>query len=199
VVKTGETFAVNWPLVPFIGTHTEVGNTTAGLLLERVTSVPPIGAGALRVTVQRSVPVPVYETTPQEIALNVTETGVWPEPLRAMTAVPFGEELLEKINCPAAAPTDAGSNRTLRVADCDGINVSGNTAPLSEKPLPVKEGALMTTGALPTEDKLRDWAEGVFSATLPKAKLAELIASVGTYAFSCSPKLMDTPPSLAVT
>jgi hypothetical protein len=75
----------------------------------------------------------------------------------------------------------------------------GNTAPETEKPLPVKDGALMTTGALPTSDKVRVRVEGVFRATVPKAKLAELMSSVGTYAFNCNAKFREAPPALATT
>jgi hypothetical protein len=94
-------------MVAPIATETEAGTTTAGLLLERVTSAPPIGAAGLSVTVQRSLPGPVRETLPQEIALKATP---FPVPLRAMTAVPFVEELLERVSCPVAAPVAAGSN-----------------------------------------------------------------------------------------
>jgi hypothetical protein len=112
VVKTGKTFAVNWAPVPFIGIHAEVGATTAALFVERVTSVPPIGAGEPSVTVQTSLPPPVNDTMVQEIALNApgSDAWAWPVPLRVMMAVPLVDELLERVNCPETAPAAVGLN-----------------------------------------------------------------------------------------
>jgi hypothetical protein len=109
-VKTDETVAVNCALVPFIGIDAELGTMTAGLFVERVTSAPPLGADELSVTVQTSVPAPVNEEVAQEIALNATVEDACPVPLKAMTAVPLVDELLERVSCPAAAPATDGSN-----------------------------------------------------------------------------------------
>jgi hypothetical protein len=67
-VNTEDTCAGNSTLVPFAGTVTNLGTTTAASLLERLTSCPPAGAGAFSVTVQESVPEPVTDA-----ALQVSE------------------------------------------------------------------------------------------------------------------------------
>lgn len=58
-VVTEVTVAVNPALVAPAATVTEEGTVIAAWLLERLTTVPPAGAAALRVTVQASVPAPV--------------------------------------------------------------------------------------------------------------------------------------------
>jgi len=56
VVLTAETAAVNGEVSAPVETTTAGGNLTAELLLDRVTSVPPLSAADFRVTVQESVP-----------------------------------------------------------------------------------------------------------------------------------------------
>jgi len=56
VVLTAETAAVNEEVSEPVDTTTVGGNLTAALLLDKVTSVPPLSAADLRVTVQESVP-----------------------------------------------------------------------------------------------------------------------------------------------
>ena len=56
------TTALNFALVELADTTTEVGTATAdALLLNKLTLNPPLGAGALRVTVHESFNVPVAE------------------------------------------------------------------------------------------------------------------------------------------
>jgi len=93
---TDETVAVNAALVALAATVTVAGTVTAALLLERLTLCPPLGAAALSVTVQASVPDPVMDELPQESALNVT--GETPVPLSEIVAVPLVEELLVIVN-----------------------------------------------------------------------------------------------------
>ncbi len=56
VVLTAETAAVNEEVSEPVDTTTVGGNLTAALLLDKVTSVPPLSAADLRATVQESVP-----------------------------------------------------------------------------------------------------------------------------------------------
>jgi hypothetical protein len=70
VAPTDSTFAVKDVLVAFAGTVSEAGTVTPGLLLERVTLNPPLGAAALSVIVQESLPETVMEALAQESVLN---------------------------------------------------------------------------------------------------------------------------------
>jgi hypothetical protein len=51
-------------------TVTEAGTVTAALLLARLTVNPPLGATALKVTVQATVPAPVSDPLEHESALS---------------------------------------------------------------------------------------------------------------------------------
>ena len=79
-----------------------------------------------------------------------------------------------------------------------GFKVTGKVPPDSVKPVPVNAAELMVTGAFPLELSVTGNVVGVFSVTLPNAKLAGLMVSVGTAAFNCRAKVFDTPPVLAV-
>jgi hypothetical protein len=70
-VLTVETVAVNPALVAFAGTVTVAGTATAALLLDRLTTSPPLGATAFSDTVQASEPEPVMEALLQDSALKV--------------------------------------------------------------------------------------------------------------------------------
>ena len=91
--RTDDTVAVNAALVAFAGTVTLAGTVTAVLLLDRLTTSPPLAADAFSVTVQASVPDPVMEPLLQEMPLNAAGTAV-PVPLRVITAAAPVEELL---------------------------------------------------------------------------------------------------------
>jgi hypothetical protein len=66
------TVALKAALVALAGTVSEAGTVTVELLLERLTVNPLLGAGALRVTVQASVPAPETEPLEQVSALKTT-------------------------------------------------------------------------------------------------------------------------------
>ena len=66
------------------------------------------------------------------------------------------------------------------------------------KPVPDSVAELMVTGAVPLEVSVTGNVVGVFTVTLPNARLAGLMVSVGTAAFNCKAKVFDTPPVLAV-
>jgi hypothetical protein len=56
----------------------------------------------------------------------------------------------------------------------------------------------MVTGDVPVDVKVTGSVVGVFTVTLPNATLAGLMVNVGTAAFSCTAKLLETLPALAV-
>jgi hypothetical protein len=70
---TAEKLAAKLAEVDPVPTVTEAGTLTAGLLLPRLTTDPPLGAAVLSVTVQSSVPAPVIDESSQLSPLN---TGV---------------------------------------------------------------------------------------------------------------------------
>jgi hypothetical protein len=59
----------------------------------------------------------------------------------------------------------------------------------------------MVTGAVPVEVNVTGSVDGVFTVTLPNARLAGLIVNVAVplAAFSCRAKLLETLPALAVS
>jgi hypothetical protein len=56
----------------------------------------------------------------------------------------------------------------------------------------------MVTGAVPVEVSVTGSVDGVFTVTLPNARLAGLMVNVGTPAFNCRAKVLEMPPALAV-
>ena len=176
-VVTEATVTVNEVVVALAGTVTVAGTVTAALLLDKLTAKPPVAAAEVKVSVQVSVPEPVMDDVLQFIPLNAADT--LPVPVRLRIEVFPLAELLEMVNCPVAAPADAGSNCTLRFAVCPEVKVIGKVAPETEKPAPVTAAELTVTGAVPVDDKTIDWLVAVFTATLPKARLVALMFSVG--------------------
>ena len=77
-VGTAAIVAVKTALVAPDGIETALGSETAAFPLERLTIIPPLGAAALRVTVQESVDAPVIEKFPQvkPASVGVEETPV---------------------------------------------------------------------------------------------------------------------------
>ena len=76
--------------------------------------------------------------------------------------------------------------------------MTGKVAADIVKPVPLSVAELIVTGAVPVEVNVTGSVDAVFTVTLPNAKLAGLIVNVGTAAFSCSAKVLETPPALAV-
>ena len=97
------------------------------------------------------------------------------------------------------APVAVGSNCTSSVIARVGFKVTGKVAPDIVKPVPVNVAELMVTGAVPVEVSVTGSVDGVFTVTLPNARLAGLMVNVGTPAFSCRAKVLETPPALAVS
>jgi hypothetical protein len=115
-----------------------------------------------------------------------------------MTTVPLVDELLWMDSWPVTAPVAAGSNCTSSVIARLGFKVTGNVAPDIVKPVPLNVAELMITGAVPVEVNVTDSIAAVFSVTVPNVKVVALTVNVGTAAFSCSAKLLETLPALAV-
>lgn len=97
-----------------------------------------------------------------------------------MAIVPLPAQLLPIVSCPVAAPEAVGSNCTSRVAVCPGVNVIGNVAPDTVKPLPLTDPELTVTATLPVDVKTTDCVAGVFTATLPNEILVAFALSVAT-------------------
>jgi len=76
--------------------------------------------------------------------------------------------------------------------------VTGKVAPDIVKPVPLNAAELMVTGPVPVEVNVTGSVDAVFTVTLPNAKLAGLMVNVGTAAFNCRAKLLETLPALAV-
>lgn len=108
------TVAEKLAVVSPAATVTEGGTETAGLLLERSTATPPLGAAELSVTVQASVPGPetlaLLQLSPLTFRL---ETLVTPLPLSAAVAVLLEEASLTTVSSPVAAPAADGLNSTV--------------------------------------------------------------------------------------
>ena len=71
--------------------------------------------------------------------------------------------------------------------------------PDTVKPVPVTVTELTVTAVDPVELSVTACVEAVFTSTLPNVKLAALIFNVGTAAFNCRAKLLETLPALAVS
>jgi hypothetical protein len=127
-VLTVVTVAENVPVDDPLATVTVDGTVTAELLLARLTANPPVVAAAFSVTVQESVPAPVYAEVVHARPLN---TGT-PVPLRLMLLVVPVEELLVTTSEPLEAPAVAGSNFTVSAAVWPEFRVSGKVCPETE-------------------------------------------------------------------
>jgi hypothetical protein len=108
---TAFTVAENVALFVPLATVTVPGTTTAGLLLARLTANPLLAAATFKVTVQLSVPAPVFDPLEQ---LSAVSAGT-PVPLRPTAVDAPAEELLLNVNEPESAPAAVGSNWTFSV------------------------------------------------------------------------------------
>lgn len=143
-------------------------------MLERLTTVPPVGAAALRVIVHASDPAPVKLDVPQERADRTGDVV----PLNPIVVVLPVDELLERVIWPAEIPAAAGSNCTAREALCPGFKVMGKLAPISLNPDPVTVPELTVTAVFPVELNVTDCVDTDPTATVPKFTLELLIVRV---------------------
>jgi hypothetical protein len=114
-VITADAVAVKAAVVAPLAIATDAGRVTALLLLARFTVSPPLGAAAVRLTVQASVVAPVSEPLVQETALSAA--GAWPVPLRLRIVVPPAVALLVMVRVPVTAPAAVGSKVMTPVTD----------------------------------------------------------------------------------
>ncbi len=115
VVVTPDTLATKLALAVPAGTVTEIGTVTAALLLARATAEPPLGAGAVKVTLQLSVPAPVNDEFAQlSPAREIPEEVACPLPcsLTVPATVVFALVIALTLSCPVASVADAGSKPT---------------------------------------------------------------------------------------
>jgi hypothetical protein len=122
---TAVVVAVKLTEVLFEGTVTMLGKATAALLLERLTTNPPVGAAAFKVRLQLSVSAPERTFELQASALS---PGV-PVPLRFAIVVGSGARLLVIIRGSVALPDAVGVNCSLRVTLPLAGRVIGKVAP----------------------------------------------------------------------
>ena len=188
-------FAEKPTLAAPAGIVTEAGTLTAVLLLFRTTLVPPLGAAALRVTVQASVPAPVMDALVQESALG---TGI-PVPLRVTLAVGSVDEVLPMVTCPLAEPLTAGLNWTESVAVWPGLRLIGNATPEMEKPAPLTVAEFTVTATVPVDERVSDCVLDELTVTLPNSMIEALNDNVGTTAFNCSATFFEPPLAVAVS
>jgi hypothetical protein len=109
-VSTPEMGTENLTVLVPAGTVTEEGTVTAVELLERLTTWPPVGAHALRVTPQLPTAPPVYDGLLQPSLLGTA----CPVPLSGIVEVVPVEELLVRTSAPVTAPATVGLNSTLK-------------------------------------------------------------------------------------
>jgi hypothetical protein len=144
-------------LVALAGTVTMDGTVTAALPLEMFTENPPIGAFALSVTVQGSVPVPDMDALMQDrpLSAEVIEPAVAPFPwsltvvvqvldlllaklvvLVATLPVVLGEGWLVMVNCAWVSELPVGSKWTIIFNVSPAARVRGRfPSPSAEKEL----------------------------------------------------------------
>lgn len=110
MVETDEAaLAEKLAVVAPAATVTEAGTVTAALLLDRLTTVPPLGAAGLTVTVHESVPGAMNALFAQVSELGTDATTAAPVPLKLTTAAP-PLALLVIVSWPVVAPEAAGVN-----------------------------------------------------------------------------------------
>jgi hypothetical protein len=102
-----------------------------------------------------------------------------PVPPRATSAVPPVAELLLIVIWPLAIPAVVGSNCTCSVRACDGFSVTGKLEATIVKPAPVITTEFTVTVEVPVDVSVNDCVVAVFTATLPKLRLATLTDNCG--------------------
>ncbi len=108
---TLDTLAVKLALVAPGGTDNETGTLTALLLLDRLTVMPPLVAGALNVTLQLSVPDPIIDELAQLSPANEAVEEEAPRPCSFTIPPTLTLELVTPftLNCPVESVAEPGS------------------------------------------------------------------------------------------
>jgi hypothetical protein len=149
-----DTVALKLALVALAGTVTLAGTATDALLLDRLTMSPLLPAGALKLTVQASVPAADIDPLAQERALNVPGAEI-PDPLIFTTTFPLAE-LLTIVSVPENELTWSALNCKVNVDFCPGLRVTGATMPEAVNSEPATEMDEIVTAPVPAEVKVTD-------------------------------------------
>jgi hypothetical protein len=130
----------------------------------------------LEVNVTPSVALEPTATSPKLklVGLTVSVDAPVPVPLRLTATAAFAVELLVIASEPVAALAAVGANFTVSDAVCFGFSVKGKVTPEIVKPVPLSEGALTVTAAVPVEVKVTGNVALDPNATLPKFRLVGL-------------------------
>jgi hypothetical protein len=140
--------------VALAGTVAEAGTLTAELLLDRVTTCPPEGAGALRLTVHGSVPVPVMELLAQVIE-EIEPVADIPAALMFTVMLPV-EELLAIVKIPVNVLTWGEVKVSVSLAVWPGLRVAGSVTPDAANKDPATERLEIVTGPVPVDVRVID-------------------------------------------
>ncbi len=189
------TVAVNPTLVCPAGILMDAGTVTEELLLDRLTTNPPLAAATFNVAVQLSVPAPVMEPLLQ---VNPASIGM-PFPVR-LTIFDFAsDEFVDNVSEPDDAPAVIGSNWTVNVAVWLGFKVIGTMSAATEKPFPVTVAPLTVTGAVPVDVTTTDCVASELTFTDPNATLLVLTLRMGATAPNSSANDCEIPATFAVS
>jgi hypothetical protein len=135
---TAATVAAKPALVAPAATCTEAGTLTAPLLLVKFTVTPPLGAAALKVTVQLSDAAPVIVPVAHVNAIGPGMLAATPMPLRLITIASEPALPLAIVSCPLAGPALFGEKPTPSCTVAPAASVIGKSAvPLTENDCPV--------------------------------------------------------------
>ena len=175
--------------VALAGTVTEAGTVTAGLLLARLTTSPPAGAGVPRLTVHASVPAPVIELLAQEIA----PIADIPDPLMFTVMLPC-RRVAGNSQIPVNELTWGEVKLSVSVAVWPGLRVAGVVTPDAANREPATERLEIVTGVVPVDVRVIDCLAVWPATTLPKSTLVELTLKVAVPATPLPLILMTTLP-----
>ncbi len=180
-VVTPDTVAAKLALVAPEGTDTEAGTITALLLLARLTAMPLLGAGAVNVTLQESVPAPIIDELAQLRLVNEADDEPNPLPCSFTEPGTFNFVLLIAVtlSSPVESVADPGSNRTWTVMLPPAASVAGSAPEFTANVvLDVLKSAICTEDVPEfVIDTLRN--TGVPTFTSPKSIVDGFTTSVG--------------------
>ena len=123
---TDEMVAVNVALVAPDGTTTEAGTLTALLLLARLTDNPALGAPALKLTEQLSLPAPVIEEVEQLRPDSEVAIPAWPRNVIDPPAFLFDDFAVAlMLSCAVTFVGEEGLKPTCTTMLPPGVSVAG--------------------------------------------------------------------------
>lgn len=202
VVSTAVTTAANEADVAPEDTVTDAGTVTAVSLLVTCTLWPPVGAGALNVTVHASLPAPVMDALAQASLVTVGVSAA-PLPFKP-TDVDFLLLLfeLDSLSVADAAPTAFGENCTFSVVLAPAARVIGSVVlAVTENWLSVTARSVISSASVPglvtvTVERARE--PTVTAPNVTESGAAESVASAAEVddwltTYAPQPFRMSTP------